>query len=154
MPKIDLASAPRTGGPAYPPPFDAPCRETVSIRLGRAAGLTKLGVNLITLAPGGWASQRHWHTHDDEFVWVMTGELVLIEDDGETTLRPGDCAAWAAGVPNGHHLVNRSTAPATFLVASNRDVADQGVYADVDLALAPGRYTGGLTFTRKDGSEL
>ena len=80
MPKIDIANAPRFKGANYPPPFDLPCRERECIRLGNAAGLTQFGVNIMTLKPGVWASQRHWHAHEDEFVYVITGELVLIED--------------------------------------------------------------------------
>ena len=108
MPKIDIAAVPARKGSGYPPPFDAPCAERVRQRLGNAGGLTDFGVNLMRLPPGNWSSQRHWHSHEDEFVYVLEGELTLIEDGGETVLRAGDCAAFAKGSGNGHHLINRS----------------------------------------------
>lgn len=125
------------------------------MRLGVAAGLTHFGVNIMTLPPGAWASQRHWHAHEDEFVYVISGELALVEDDGETVLRPGDCAAWPAGVRNGHHVVNRSTASASFLVVGNRHEDDWGEYSDIDLRFNPDRYSGnrkGPAFSHKDGT--
>src|SRR5450432_3893378 len=103
MKKIDLASVPVTSGSRYPPPHDAPCQARTRKRLGLAGGLTEFGVNLLTLPPGAWSSQRHWHSHEDEFVWVVAGEVVLVTDTGEETLRPGDCAAFKAGDPDGHH---------------------------------------------------
>ena len=108
MPKIDIAAVPARKGSGYPPPFDAPCAERVRQRLGNAGGLTDFGVNLMRLPPGNWSSQRHWHSHEDEFVYVLEGELTLIEDGGETVLRAGDCAAFAKGSGNGHHLINKS----------------------------------------------
>ena len=108
MPKIDIDALPVRTGSGYPAPFDAPCLGRTRRALGDAAGLDQFGVNLQRLAPGAWTSQRHWHTTEDEFVWVLEGEVVLVEDDGETVMRAGDCAAWKAGVENGHHLVNRS----------------------------------------------
>ena len=94
MPKIDIAAVQARKGSGYPPPFDAPCAERVRRRLGDAGGLADFGVNLMTLPPGGWSSQRHWHSHEDELVYVLDGELTLVEDDGETVLRPGDCATF------------------------------------------------------------
>src|SRR5690606_30999537 len=108
MPKIDLEAAPKFEGSSYPPPFDEPCKGRTGVRLGAAAGLTQFGANVITLEPGAWSSQRHWHEKEDELVYVLSGEVVLVEDEGETVLRAGECAAWKAGVRNGHHLVNRS----------------------------------------------
>src|ERR1700723_3558755 len=90
--KIDLATAPTRFGTAYPAPFDAPCVARRRWRLGAAAGLTQFGANLLRLPPGSWSSQRHWHTHEDELVYVLEGEVVLVTDAGEETLRPGDCA--------------------------------------------------------------
>ena len=110
MPKIDIAAVPERKGSGYPPPFDAPCAERVRQRLGNAGGLTDFGVNLMRLPPGNWSSQRHWHSHEDEFVYVLEGELTLIEDGGETVLRAGDCAAFAKGSGNGHHMINKSDA--------------------------------------------
>ena len=155
MPKIDFAQAPRFKGATYPPPYDQPCKEREGVRLGVAAGLTQFGVNIMTLKPGVWASQRHWHANEDEFVYVISGELVLVEDDGETTLRAGDCAAWKAGVRNGHHLVNRSSADASFLVVGSRNDDDWGEYPDIDLRFNPDRYSGkrkGPGFARRDGT--
>jgi uncharacterized cupin superfamily protein len=154
MPKIDIASAPTFKGSGYPKPFDEPCQEREGVRLGVAAGLTRFGVNIITLAPGAWASQRHWHSHEDEFAYVIAGEIVLIEDEGETILKPGDCAAWTAGVKNGHHLVNRSGHDAQFLVVGSRSDEDWGEYPDIDLRFNPDRYSGQRTgpgFSHKDG---
>src|SRR5579875_3511299 len=95
--KIDLDSAPVTAGTRYPPPHDAPCRARFRTRLGDAAGLTQFGVNLLRLPPGAWSSQRHWHSAEDEFVYVVEGEVVLVTDAGEETLRAGDCAGFEAG---------------------------------------------------------
>jgi uncharacterized cupin superfamily protein len=152
MPKIDLASAPQATGSGYPSPFDEPCRARQWLRLGLAAGLTQFGVNLLTLEPGAWSSQRHWHEKEDELVYLLDGELVLIEDDGETLLSAGDCAGWKAGERNGHHLVNRSQRPARLLVIGSRDDADQGEYPDIDMRFLPGRYSGGGGFAHKDGA--
>jgi uncharacterized cupin superfamily protein len=115
MPKIDLAAVPARKGSSYPAPFDAPCATRTRRRLGVAGELKDFGVNLMTLPPGGWSSQRHWHSHEDEFVYVLEGELVLIEDGGETLLRTGACAAFAKGTGNGHHLINRSSSSAMYL---------------------------------------
>ena len=101
MPKIDIAAVPERKGTGYPAPFDAPCVQRIRQRLGHAGGLTDFGVNLMRLPPGNWSSQRHWHSHEDEFVYVLEGELTLIEDEGETVLRAGDCAAFAKGSGNG-----------------------------------------------------
>ncbi len=152
MPKIDLQKAPTGSGSSYPAPFDQPCRGRSWHRLGLAAGLTRLGVSLVRLDPGAWSSQRHWHTHEDEFVHVLSGELVLVTDDGEEVLRAGDSAGFPAGVKNGHKLENRTAADATFLVASNRSDEDGGEYSDIDMAFKPGRYAGGGGYFHKDGS--
>ena len=147
MAKIDIQSAPRTDGSDYPPPFDEPCRSRVRHALGEAAGLTQFGVNLQRLAPGGWSSQRHWHTGEDEFVWVVAGEVVLVTDAGEETLRAGDCAAFRAGHADGHHLQNRSDAEALLLEIGSRRPDDDVVdYPDIDL-----RWDNVAGQTRKDG---
>ena len=134
MPKIDIDKAPTRFGSAYPPPFDEPCRERKRWKLGDVAGLTQFGVNLMRLAPGVWTSQRHWHTHEDEFVFVVSGEVVLVEDEGETVLRAGDCAGFKAGVKNGHHIQNRSAAEAVLLeIGSRLPGVDGAEYPDLDM---------------------
>lgn len=150
MGKLDLDEIPENRGTRYPSPHDVPCRDRRWLRLGDAAGLTAFGVNLVTLGPGVWSSQRHWHTHEDEFVYMLEGELVLVTDAGETTMRAGDCAGFKAGVRDGHHLQNRSGKVARFLVVGNRDDADHGEYPDIDLQFLPGR--GG--YARKNGEPL
>ena len=153
MPRIDLQAAPSGSGSSYPAPFDEPCRGRSWHRLGLAAGLTHLGVSLVRLAPGAWSSQRHWHTHEDEFVYVLSGEFVLVTDEGEDVLRAGDSAGFPAGVRNGHRLENRTTHDATFLVASNRSDDDGGEYSDIDMVFKAGRYTGGGGgYYHKDGT--
>src|SRR5258705_13091063 len=107
-------------GPLYPPPFDLPCRARERTKLGDPAGLTQFGVNLVRLPPGAWSSQRHWHAHEDELVWVVEGELVLVTDAGEEPLRSGECATFKGGVRDGHHLQNRSSRDAAFLVVGTR----------------------------------
>ena len=138
MKKIDLPAVPRRTGSRYPQPFDAPCRARVRQALGDTAGLTDFGVGLLQLPPGAWSSQRHWHSLEDEFVWVAQGEVVLVTDDGEELLRAGECAAFKAGVANGHHLQNRSDALAIVLeVGSRRPETDVCSYSDIDLRWGP-----------------
>ena len=148
MPKIDVAAAPEGKGSGYPAEFAGPCAERVRKRLGDAGGLTDFGVNLMRLPPGGWSSQRHWHSHEDEFVWLLEGELVLVEDAGETSLRAGDCAAFPKGSGNGHHMINRSDKDAVYLEVGSRQADDVTTCSDIDMmsANADGR------FTRKDGT--
>lgn len=148
MPKIDLSTVPVRRGCPYPPPFDAPCAERTRRRLGDAGGLRDFGVNLMTLPPGNWSSQRHWHSHEDEFVYILEGELTLIEDDGETILRKGDCAAFPKGTGNGHHMINRSSTVAVYLEVGSRQREDVTTCSDVDImsSNADGR------FVHKDGS--
>jgi uncharacterized cupin superfamily protein len=139
MPKIDTAAAPTRHGTGYPAPFDLPCRERQRWRLGDAAGLSQFGVNLLRLDPGSWSSQRHWHSAEDEFVYVLEGEVVLVDDAGETPLRAGDCAGFRAGDANGHHLVNRSGAPAVVLEVGGRHPERDAVdYPDIDLFIPEG----------------
>jgi uncharacterized cupin superfamily protein len=149
MPKIDPATALRRTGTGYPPPYDEPCRLRERLQLGDAAGLTRFGVNLLRLAPGQWSSQRHWHSAEDEFVHVVAGEVVLVSDEGEQVLRAGECAGFAAGVADGHHLQNRSGADALLLeVGSRMPDADEVDYPDIDLR-SPARGDG---YTHKDGT--
>jgi uncharacterized cupin superfamily protein len=147
MPKIDMSSVVSRNGSGYPPPFDQPCVARTRRRLGDAGGLRDFGVNLMTLPPDGWSSQRHWHSHEDEFVYLLEGELVLVEDEGETVLRPGDCAAFPKGTGNGHHLINRSSAIAVYLEVGSRNTQDLTTCSDIDMmsSNADGR------FVHKDG---
>ncbi len=154
MGKIDLHAAPTGEGTRYPQPHDAPCRGRKWLRLGDAAGLTQVGVNLLTLEPGVWSSQRHWHEKEDEFIYVLEGEVVLATDAGEEMLRAGDCAGFKAGVRDGHCLQNRSDRPALILVMGGRDDADWGEYSDLDMKFLPGRYSGGGGYARKNGEPL
>lgn len=148
MPKIDIARVPVRTGSGYPPPYDAPCADRTRKRLGDAGGLQDFGVNLMTLPPGGWSSQRHWHSAEDEFVYVLEGELTLIEDQGETILRAGDCAAFPKNSGNGHHMINRSDAVAVYLEVGSRHPQDLTTCSDIDMmsSNADGR------FVRKDGT--
>jgi uncharacterized cupin superfamily protein len=152
MPKIDKANAPAGSGTRYPPPFDGPCRQRIWRRLGDAAGLTQFGVNLLRLDPGVWSSQRHWHTHEDEFLYVLEGEVVLVTDTGEEVLRPGDCAGFKAGVRDGHCLQNRSAQAAQILVVGSRSDEDHGEYSDIDMKFTAGRYSGNGSYRKKDGT--
>jgi uncharacterized cupin superfamily protein len=147
MPRIDPAAAAVKRGSDYPAPFHEPCAGRTRHRLGDVAGLTQFGVNLMHLEPGAWSSQRHWHANEDEFVHVLQGEVVLVEDGGATVLRAGDSAGFKAGVPNGHHLVNRTAAPALLLEVGTRDPAETAVYADIDMRVGPDG-----VYTRKDGT--
>src|SRR5690349_6327976 len=139
MPKIDLGAVPVRKGSGYPAPFDAPCATRTRQRLGDGGGLKDFGVNLLTLPPGKWSSQRHWHSHEDEFVYVLEGEVVLDSDDGEQTLRAGDCAGFPAGVADGHHLINRSDRPARVReVGSDVPDHDLSTYPYVYMMAHPG----------------
>ena len=134
MKKIDIAALPVRRGSGYPAPYDAPVASRVRRRLGEAAGLTAFGVNHLTLAPGCWSSQRHWHSHEDELVFVVAGEVVLITDAGEEILVAGDCAAFKAGDADGHHLINRSDRDAVVLeIGNNEPAQDRTVYSDADM---------------------
>jgi uncharacterized cupin superfamily protein len=132
--RIDLTKIPVKTGSGYPTPFDLPCAARARQRLGDAAGLTDFGVNLLRLPPGAWSSQRHWHSAEDEFVFIVEGEVVLVTDSGEELLRSGDCAGFKAGVKDGHHLQNRSDRDAILLEVGSRRVAeDEGEYPDIDM---------------------
>ena len=152
MPKIDHASIEPNTGSRYPVPFDEPCKRRTWLRLADAAGLTQFGVNRLRLGPGIWSSQRHWHSHEDEFVYVLSGEVILVTDAGESVLRAGDCAGFKAGVRDGHCLQNRSNAPAELLVVGTRSNEDHGEYSDIDMKFTAGRYTGNGAYLHKDGS--
>ena len=147
--RIDPNTLTEVVGTFYPSPFDKPCRARARKRLGDAAGLTQYGVNLLRLPPGVWSSQRHWHTEQDEFVYVVSGEVVLVTDAGEEILKPGDCAGFKAGDKDGHHLQNRGAADALLLEIGTRTPNDAGEYPDIDMV-----FTMGATpeYMRKDGT--
>ena len=139
MPKIVIDAAPTLNGTGYPDEVAAPCKPRRRQRLGVAVGLDQFGVNLLRLPAGAWSSQRHWHAAEDEFVWVVEGEVVLVEEDGETVLVAGDCAGFKAGVPNGHRIENRSDREAVLLeVGSRRPTDDACDYPDIDMILPKG----------------
>ena len=144
MPKIDLETAPTSDGTSYPDAFAAECLARRRFKLGDAVGLNQFGVNLLRLPAGAWSSQRHWHETEDEFVFVLAGEVVLVEGpaDGpltETLLRANDCAGFKAGVPTGHKLENRSDAEALLLEVGTRTPGgDACDYPDIDMVLPAG----------------
>jgi uncharacterized cupin superfamily protein len=141
MKKIDLSIVPAQAASTYPRPFDEPCRAQYCQRLARFAGLTQFGVNLTVIEAGAWSSQRHWHSHEDEFVWVIDGELTLVTDAGEEILRAGDCAAFRSGDPDGHHLVNKSGRPAKVLEIGTTEPQDRCTYPDIDMIADHRGYT-------------
>lgn len=148
--RIDVSEIPYVVGTLYPTPFDGPCRARERKKLGDPAGLTQFGVNLSRLPPGAWSGQRHWHTHTDEFVYVLAGDVVLVTDDGEEILSAGDAAGFKAGDKNGHSLQNRSDGEVLFLEIGPRIPEDVGYYSDIDMvAHADGQPA---LFTRRDGT--
>jgi uncharacterized cupin superfamily protein len=135
MPKIDVNAVPERKGSGYPAPFHERVAGRIKQALGDAGGLTQFGVNLVRLPPGNWSSQRHWHLTEDEFVTVLSGEVVLVTDAGEEILRAGDCAAFPKNVANGHHLINKSTEMAVYLEVGTRSDEDFCSYPDIDLQI-------------------
>jgi uncharacterized cupin superfamily protein len=146
MPKVDLDTIEQINRTGYPPPFDEAVAGRFHRRLSPATGLTDFGVSHVTLKPGAWSSQRHWHDGEDEFLVMLSGEAVLVEDEGSTVLRPGDCAAWPKGTGNGHHLRNESGEECSFIVVGG-GVNTGGGYSDIDML-----FTDQGTYTRKDGT--
>jgi uncharacterized cupin superfamily protein len=143
MQKIDVPSVPQREGSGYPAPFHEKVGGRVKQSLGDAGGLTDFGVNLTFLPPGAWSSQRHWHTAEDEFVYVLSGEVALVTDHGEEILRAGDCVAFPKNTPNGHHLINNGGVAATYLEVGSRSEADICHYSDIDMQIdgKVGEYT-------------
>ena len=151
MPKrIDPKDLPAHIGTFYPPPYDKPCLARERRRLGDAAGLTQFGVNLLRLPPNVWSSQRHWHFKEDEFVYVLEGEVVLVTNAGEETLKAGDCAGFKAGDEDGHHFQNRSSSDALLLEVGTRVPGDGAAYPGIDL-VAPAHGTPAM-YTHADGT--
>ena len=152
MPKLNPEDAPLRTGSIYPEPYAAMVRGRSSRRLGDLAGLTQFGANLVRLEPGAVASLRHWHLNEDEFAVVLTGTLVLVEDEGDIPMGAGEFAGWKAGVANGHRFENRSDAPATFLIVGTKAPREVATYSDVDfrIEMEPGQPP---RFTYRDGSD-
>jgi len=150
VPKIDIDAIPEENRTGYPPPFADLVAGRFRKRIARAGGLTQFGVNLCRLAPGAASSQRHWHEAEDELVFVLKGEATLIEDGGETVMKPGDAATFKAGVPNGHHIVNRSSSDVVILEVGTRSQKDSGEYSDIDMAFV--NDGGAVRYLRKDGT--
>ena len=146
---INPQSVPNRTGSNYPEPFKARVAGRSKKRVGNAAGLKNFGVNWVTLAPGGSSALRHWHEKQDEFVYIIEGELTLVTDAGEQRLQPGMMAGFPAGESNGHHLVNRSDKPAVYLEIGDRTANDSVHYPDDDLSAKD--TPAGWTFTHKDG---
>ena len=148
--RIDVSSVAAVVGTLYPTPYEQACLARERRKLGDAAGLTQYGVNLLTLPPGAWSSQRHWHSRQDEFVYVLEGEVVLVTDAGDEVLQAGDAAGFKANEANGHCLQNRSTNTAVVLEIGSRIAGDATVYPDIDM-LAPADGKPAL-YTRRDGT--
>jgi len=146
MPRIDLDALEATNRTGYPPPFNEPVAGRWQRKIGEAAGLRELGARHVVLDPGAWSSQRHWHEGEDELLVMLSGTATLVEDGGETELRPGDIVAWAKGVRNGHHLINRSSEPCSFVcVSAGKEIG--GDYPDIDM-----KWTADGGFVHKDGT--
>jgi uncharacterized cupin superfamily protein len=156
LPALDPMSLPPRITCGYPEPYRSRVLPRAKRALGDAVGLTKIGINHTTLPPGKESSMRHWHTREEEFVFVLSGEVVLRTDAGEQTLSAGMCAGFPPSkdgkTGDGHCLINRGTVPAVFLEISNREAGDEACYPDEDL-----HYRGAGSsplFTRKDGSQF
>jgi uncharacterized cupin superfamily protein len=146
LPKLDLDTIPQTNKTGYPAPYSEKVQGRWYRRLAPASGLTDFGVSHVTLKPGAWSSQRHWHNGEDEFLVMLEGEAALVEDDGRTLLRPGDCASWPKGSTNGHHLRNESDRDCTFVVVGGGTNTGGG-YSDIDMM-----FTDDDRYVRKDGT--
>jgi len=150
MPKIDIAKVPADTACPYPDPFWEPIVGRARQRLGNAVGLSQFGVNLTTLKPGAWSSQRHWHRNEDEFVYVLEGEITLVEDHhSETVLKAGDAAGWKANGGVGHCLINRTQRDAVYIEVGTRTVNETTVYSDIDMRLERDR--NGMRYLKKTG---
>ncbi len=149
MARLKIEDLPVRTGTIYPAPYDQVVAGRSSIRLGDAGGLTQFGVNIVILADGAASSMRHWHENEDEFVMMLSGECIMVTDDGETVMRPGDCVAFPAGTPDAHHFVNRSGAEARFLVAGSKAAQEVAHYPDQ--ALKVETESGKATFYHEDG---
>lgn len=158
LPALDPSTVGELRGSSYPEPFKSRMGDRAKRRLGDACGLSQFGVNLVTLGPGGQSALRHWHSHEDEFVYVLSGEVVLVTDAGEQLLTAGMCAGYPAGRRDAHHFLNRSPAPARYLEVGSRLPQDLAHYPDDDLmwmdeTTGPGmpQHSTGLVAAHKDG---
>ncbi|MBC2834836.1 cupin domain-containing protein [Paragemmobacter straminiformis] len=151
MPKLDLTRVPVKTGSIYPAPYAAMMAGRSSLRLGEAGGLTQFGVNLVTLEPGAMSSLRHWHRAEDEFVMVTEGTCIMVTDAGEEEMQAGDCAAFPAGLADGHHFLNRTDRVARFLVIGSKAKHEVATYSDVDLVVEI--KDGTAAFRHKDGRD-
>ena len=147
MPKLDMDSIPQTNATGYPAPFDREVTGRWYRRLSPAGGLTDFGASHVVLKPGAWSSQRHWHDGEDEFLVILSGKAVLVEDEGPTVLLPGDICAFPKNRANGHHLRNDSDADCSFVVIGG-GTRTGGCYSDIDMM-----FTADNRYVRKDGSE-
>jgi len=145
MPKLDLETIPQTNATGYPAPFHSEVQERWYRRLAPASGISEFGSSHVVLKPGAWSSHRHWHDSEDEMLVMLSGEAVLVEDEGRKTLRPGDICAWPKGSTNGHHLRNESDADCSFVVISGGKRTGGG-YSDIDMMFTADSYL------RKDGT--
>ena len=148
MPKIDITAITPRKGSGYPAPFHESAKDRSKKALGDAGGLSDFGVNLVTLPPGNWSSQRHWHLLEDEFVYVLSGELVMVTDAGESKISAGECAAFPKNTPDGHHFINRSDRDAVYLEVGTRTGRDTASYPDIDLHVV----MDGSGWRHKDGT--
>ena len=151
LPALDPADVPAAAGSTYPEQFKAVVAGRAKRRLGEALGLTIFGVNLTTIKPGAQSALRHWHSAQDEFIYIVEGELVLVADAGEQVLRPGMCAGFPAGKANGHHLINRTGRDAVYLEVGDRTRNDAVTYPDNNI-VAVATSDGSRKFTKKDGT--
>ena len=147
MPKVDLSQIEQSRSTGYPQPYSNDVAGRLYRRIGQATGLTDIGISHCVLEPGAWSSQRHWHTGEDEFVYILSGEVVLVTDGGEEVLRAGDCAGFKANDGDGHHLQNRSGQDVVLLEIGSRVPTSTGHYSDIDMMVQPG--TG---YTHRDGA--
>lgn len=151
MPRLDPASIPVKVGSSYPAPYDKACVDRKAERLSEAGGLTQFGAHRVTLAPGAWSSQRHWHSHEDELVLIVEGYPTFIDETERIRLRPGDVTTHKGGEPNGHHMINETDSDVVYLVVGTRaPERDSGHYPDIDLDI-PANGTADRIYQRKDG---
>jgi uncharacterized cupin superfamily protein len=149
MPKIDIPKVPVEKATTYPDPYWQVTVGREKQRLGNSIGLNQFGVNLVTLKPGAWSSQRHWHRNEDEFVYVLEGEIILVEDHGEVVLKPGDTAGWKANSRIGHCLINRTKQDARYIEVGTRAPFETAVYPDIDMRAE--RDKTGMRYLKKTG---